>query len=1065
VVQLEVDPMIGPAGPPSRGGPVVQLEVDQMIGPAGPPSRGGHAAQPEASHQDSHGTVLHEALDRGDWTAAQTQLGLHPSAAAQRNSIGWLPLQVAVDSQAPAQLVGLIEASYPLEEWCTTLNAAIKGLNLKTAHSCPQLLTKVIKLVTPAACAERNDFGTLPLRTAITFGMPPALVNAIEAAYPLELWCESLIDAMDVFLAANDAALESCLESHTHLLSKVLSLVTPAACANVQSSAQLPLHHALYHDECPADLTLAILAANPTAAAQRENGPGKRLRTAVEIAIDHSPPAGVLEALIKLVPGELNAAGTNGVSLRDMLASSTSATNRQIGERWGCELERYDVDAGAPIHRSSTAVTSYARDVVRKRRVCLKYMANRQQFETEIKRRFDVQGKRLPADAVIQILAWHMPEGETLVDPTGQTQEKESTPPGADYAYLLVLQQGERSLHDVCQKERLAGYNVDAVLNTFRCVLECVQALHAAGIVHGDLKQRNVLRLTGSAKDAARLSSTNEVGWTLCDMDAAAFEGGGVGSKSSSAYSPPELARHRYGRGTSVKNPSAHPSFDAWSLGVVLYELCSGRTMFAQDTSNDELVDPVDMVRLCTWHTISDEELEPVFQEAAAMHATPETIADAKNLIRWALRSEPIQRPTVAQMLSHRLLNPGARPPQQLPMVYHAFLSHAQADASGTVGTLFHEYKKLGLHNWIDMKQQNLTLEGMRQGVRDSCIFVLILSARVLASWFCQQEMICAIDEEKPIQLILEEEPRFFPFNTDEWNAQAAVAAAAAATGVDPPTRSVSNQNGVVTEVPAKIARVIDACLPRAVKYRRRDFEQRAMMRELCRRNGVVLPQLPPILRRVDTCRPLRVAVIHNPETGSQMLTDLKTAFEPAADRVLLLTGEGGVGLDRDELESADRVLLLLTAGVLGPPPVHHLEAIIEQDARLQQDRIVAAFSEAAGWRFGCDEQLSALPRVKACIDDHEAVAFRPPDPDGPNCHEFPAMVAQLLTKLGTGHVDVAEVASEEMPTASLRQRLMRLEAMLAQRDEELAKEKKKNTELLARLVDFEGEPPSPAGR
>jgi hypothetical protein len=41
----------------------------------------------------------------------------------------------------------------------------------------------------------------------------------------------------------------------------------------------------------------------------------------------------------------------------------------------------------------------------------------------------------------------------------------------------------------------------------------------------------------------------------------------------------------------------------------------------------------------------------------------------------------------------------------------------------------------------------------------------------------------------------------------------------------------------------------------------------------------------------------------------------------------------------------------------------------------------------------------------------------------------------------------------------------MRLEAMLAQRDEELAKEKKKNTELLARLVDFEGEPPSPAGR
>lgn len=30
--------------------------------------------------------------------------------------------------------------------------------------------------------------------------------------------------------------------------------------------------------------------------------------------------------------------------------------------------------------------------------------------------------------------------------------------------------------------------------------------------------------------------------------------------------------------------------------------------------------------------------------------------------------------------------------------------------------------------------------------------------------------------------------------------------------------------------------------LPKAVAYRRRDFEQQAMIRELCCRNGVVLP-------------------------------------------------------------------------------------------------------------------------------------------------------------------------------------------------------------------------------
>ena len=52
---------------------------------------------------------------------------------------------------------------------------------------------------------------------------------------------------------------------------------------------------------------------------------------------------------------------------------------------------------------------------------------------------------------------------------------------------------------------------------------------------------------------------------------------------------------------------------DIWSLGVILYELSAGRTMFNQDTSNDQLVEEADEVRLCTWETISPERLAPVF--------------------------------------------------------------------------------------------------------------------------------------------------------------------------------------------------------------------------------------------------------------------------------------------------------------------------------------------------------------------------------------------------------------------------------------------------------------------
>ena len=57
-----------------------------------------------------------------------------------------------------------------------------------------------------------------------------------------------------------------------------------------------------------------------------------------------------------------------------------------------------------------------------------------------------------------------------------------------------------------------------------------------------------------------------------------------------------------------------------------------------------------------------------------------------------------------------------------------------------------------------------LTLESMRQGVRDSDTFPLILSAHLLAAWFCQQEMLTAIAERKKIQLLVEVDSRFFPF-------------------------------------------------------------------------------------------------------------------------------------------------------------------------------------------------------------------------------------------------------------------------------------------------------------
>ena len=397
-----------------------------------------------------------------------------------------------------------------------------------------------------------------------------------------------------------------------------------------------------------------------------------------------------------------------------------------------------------------------------------------------------------------------------------------------------------RVISNLLSQERIAGFRLPEIKQAVHGIALCLREMHELGVCHGDVKQRNVLRV------AER--------WQLCDMDSVARFGAPIGEKTSTAYCPPELAKMRFTGPTACQQkrlPAAHPSFDVWSLGVVLFELCAGHTLLNQDISNDELIEVADKARLVTWRTISDEELGPVLADVVT-ESHHQAVADAKNLIRWCLQGEPRRRPSVVEVLSHRFLCPGSARPAPQPMQYHAFMSHAQADASGTVAAMYFAYKKLGLHNWIDMRQSKLTLEGMRQGVQDSDVFLLVLTKHVLASWFCQQEMLAAIGAGKKVQLLLEEEERFAPFDVSAWQA-----------GQGQDRRTACNASGSLQEVPTAICEMIDSHLREAVTYRRRDFEAASMMTELCRRNGLVLPcseQEP----WPSAAAPLRVYAVHN---------------------------------------------------------------------------------------------------------------------------------------------------------------------------------------------------------
>jgi len=155
---------------------------------------------------------------------------------------------------------------------------------------------------------------------------------------------------------------------------------------------------------------------------------------------------------------------------------------------------------------------------------------------------------------VVGVLGWHTPAHAGLADASGHTEEAESTPcathPVYDsYPYVLVMERAERSLHDACCKERLAGYDMAGVHIVLLAVLCCLAALHARRVIHGDLKQRNVI--------------------LLAQMDASAHIGAPVGDKTSTAYCPPELARVRFAA-LLASLPLASTSFDVWSFGVMV---------------------------------------------------------------------------------------------------------------------------------------------------------------------------------------------------------------------------------------------------------------------------------------------------------------------------------------------------------------------------------------------------------------------------------------------------------------------------------------------------------------
>lgn len=175
--------------------------------------------------------------------------------------------------------------------------------------------------------------------------------------------------------------------------------------------------------------------------------------------------------------------------------------------------------------------------------------------------------------------------------------------------FLIVMERPKnvKDLFDyITDKEQLSE---SESRDLFRQVVDVVRQCHAAGVVHRDIKDENLLITTDSRGRKVLKLIDFGLGAFLNDHTTN-FVGGTV------LYSPPEkVQRNLY---------FAYPS-TVWSLGILLYDMVCGVLPFSET------------------HQIW----------TAGVRFRCHVSEECQNLIRWCLRLRPEVRPSLEQILQH----------------------------------------------------------------------------------------------------------------------------------------------------------------------------------------------------------------------------------------------------------------------------------------------------------------------------------------------------------------------------------------------------------------------------
>lgn len=179
-------------------------------------------------------------------------------------------------------------------------------------------------------------------------------------------------------------------------------------------------------------------------------------------------------------------------------------------------------------------------------------------------------------------------------------------------------------------------YSEAYIAKILRSILRFISQCHAKGIIYRDVKPDNFLFLTH--EDDSPLKAT-DFGLSIRHWP---DEPKLTSRSGTPAYMAPELVLQSYDE-----------KCDLWSVGMLGYQLLTGRFPFWEDVRSQSLAD--------VWKAILTQEISWTAPELAQL--SPSAVAFLKDL----LRRDPARRPDAAEALQHPFISEAGRA-QDLPL-------------------------------------------------------------------------------------------------------------------------------------------------------------------------------------------------------------------------------------------------------------------------------------------------------------------------------------------------------------------------------------------------------------